>query len=199
MTEHVDAAQEEAPAPGRHRSDIGAPRGSAGGKLDPATAEQARRDPFAFSITRHEARPLAERIWHCAISTPAMTPATWRRPRRGPYRRRDRRRHRPQPHRRLGRRVADVLRRRDDTIRSAAQCNFPCRCCPQRRSGGDRGRPAGRRPSRRNGPAQRHPRSPSALARYISGQTGADVIGSRDSETTQHSYHRLKGRSSHRR
>jgi len=35
-----------------------------GGKLDPATAEQARSDHFAFSITRHEARPLAERIWH---------------------------------------------------------------------------------------------------------------------------------------
>ncbi len=34
-----------------------------GGKLDPATAEQALRDYLAFSITRHEMPPFAERIW----------------------------------------------------------------------------------------------------------------------------------------
>lgn len=34
-----------------------------GGKLSPAAAETARRDHFAFTITRHEAAPLAERIW----------------------------------------------------------------------------------------------------------------------------------------
>jgi len=33
------------------------------GKLDPAAAEQARRDHFAFTITRHEVEPFAERIW----------------------------------------------------------------------------------------------------------------------------------------
>lgn len=34
-----------------------------GGKLDAVSAEQARHDHFAFSITRHEARPFADRIW----------------------------------------------------------------------------------------------------------------------------------------
>ena len=34
-----------------------------GGKLDSTAAEQARRDHFAFTITRHEVNPLAERIW----------------------------------------------------------------------------------------------------------------------------------------
>lgn len=33
------------------------------GKLDPALAEQARRDHFAFAITRHEVEPFADRIW----------------------------------------------------------------------------------------------------------------------------------------
>lgn len=34
-----------------------------GGKLSIENAEQARRDHFAFTITRHETAPLAERIW----------------------------------------------------------------------------------------------------------------------------------------
>ena len=34
-----------------------------GGKLGDDEAEQARRDHFAFTITRHETGPLAERIW----------------------------------------------------------------------------------------------------------------------------------------
>lgn len=34
-----------------------------GGKLDPGDAVSARRDYFAFTITRHETEPLAERIW----------------------------------------------------------------------------------------------------------------------------------------
>lgn len=34
-----------------------------GGKLDPEAADQARLDHFAFTITRHETAPLAERIW----------------------------------------------------------------------------------------------------------------------------------------
>ena len=31
--------------------------------MTPAAAEQARRDHFTFTITRHEVRPFAERIW----------------------------------------------------------------------------------------------------------------------------------------
>jgi predicted nucleic acid-binding protein len=34
-----------------------------GHKLAPAVAEQARLDHFAFTITRHDLEPLAERIW----------------------------------------------------------------------------------------------------------------------------------------
>ena len=34
-----------------------------GGKLDPVDAVRSRRDYFAFTITRHETEPLAERIW----------------------------------------------------------------------------------------------------------------------------------------
>jgi predicted nucleic acid-binding protein len=34
-----------------------------GGKLDAPTAEQARLDYFAFTITRHETAPFSERIW----------------------------------------------------------------------------------------------------------------------------------------
>ena len=34
-----------------------------GGKHEPGAAEDARRDHFAFTITRHEASPLADRIW----------------------------------------------------------------------------------------------------------------------------------------
>lgn len=34
-----------------------------GGKLDPSNAVRAREDHFAFTITRHETAPLAERIW----------------------------------------------------------------------------------------------------------------------------------------
>jgi predicted nucleic acid-binding protein len=34
-----------------------------GGKLDTATADQAGLDHFAFTITRHETAPLADRIW----------------------------------------------------------------------------------------------------------------------------------------
>jgi predicted nucleic acid-binding protein len=34
-----------------------------GGKLGSAAAEDARRDYFAFTITRHETGPLADRIW----------------------------------------------------------------------------------------------------------------------------------------
>lgn len=35
-----------------------------GHRLDAAAAEQARLDHFAFTITRHDLEPLAERIWH---------------------------------------------------------------------------------------------------------------------------------------
>lgn len=35
-----------------------------GGKLDRSAAEQALGDYFAFSITRHEVPPFADRIWH---------------------------------------------------------------------------------------------------------------------------------------
>ncbi len=34
-----------------------------GRQLAPAAAEQARHDHFAFAIARHDAEPLAERIW----------------------------------------------------------------------------------------------------------------------------------------
>jgi predicted nucleic acid-binding protein len=34
-----------------------------GGKLEPGAAKDARRDHFAFTITRHEVPPLAHRIW----------------------------------------------------------------------------------------------------------------------------------------
>lgn len=34
-----------------------------GGKLDPELAEEARRDHFAFAITRYETPPLADRVW----------------------------------------------------------------------------------------------------------------------------------------
>ena len=34
-----------------------------GGKLDPAVAEEVRRDHFAFAINRYEVSPLADRIW----------------------------------------------------------------------------------------------------------------------------------------
>ena len=34
-----------------------------GGKLAPEEADQARLDHFAFTITRHETAPLAERMW----------------------------------------------------------------------------------------------------------------------------------------
>ena len=34
-----------------------------GGKLGLEEAEQARMDHFAFTITRHETAPMAERIW----------------------------------------------------------------------------------------------------------------------------------------
>lgn len=33
------------------------------GRLDPVTAEYARRNHFAFAITRHEVEPFADRIW----------------------------------------------------------------------------------------------------------------------------------------
>jgi predicted nucleic acid-binding protein len=33
------------------------------GKLEPGAADEARRDHFALTISRHEAQPLAERIW----------------------------------------------------------------------------------------------------------------------------------------
>jgi predicted nucleic acid-binding protein len=33
------------------------------GKLEPARAEDARRDHFDFTITRHEVQPLVERVW----------------------------------------------------------------------------------------------------------------------------------------
>lgn len=35
-----------------------------GGRLPPFVGERARQDHFAFTIQRHEAEPLAERIWH---------------------------------------------------------------------------------------------------------------------------------------
>jgi predicted nucleic acid-binding protein len=34
-----------------------------GGKLDPAVAEEARRDHLALTITRHELTPFADRVW----------------------------------------------------------------------------------------------------------------------------------------
>lgn len=34
-----------------------------GGKLDPSTADAARRDHFAFPLNRYEVAPLADRIW----------------------------------------------------------------------------------------------------------------------------------------
>lgn len=34
-----------------------------GGKLDAAAAEEARRDHFAFAVSRYEVEPLADRIW----------------------------------------------------------------------------------------------------------------------------------------
>ncbi len=34
-----------------------------GGKLDAPTADHARLDFFAFTITRHETAPLADRVW----------------------------------------------------------------------------------------------------------------------------------------
>ena len=33
------------------------------GKLEPDVADTARQNHFAFTITRHETRPLADRIW----------------------------------------------------------------------------------------------------------------------------------------
>ena len=64
--EFLEALAGELDAP--HLLDIevmSALRGLAlGGKLDPAAADQARRDHFAFTITRHEVAPLAERVWH---------------------------------------------------------------------------------------------------------------------------------------
>jgi len=34
-----------------------------GGKITPETADEARRDHFAFTIVRHELEPLAGRVW----------------------------------------------------------------------------------------------------------------------------------------
>lgn len=34
-----------------------------GAKVEPRAAEAARRDHFAFTITRHETHPFADRIW----------------------------------------------------------------------------------------------------------------------------------------
>lgn len=34
-----------------------------GGRLAPTVGERARRDHFAFTIDRHHAEPLAERVW----------------------------------------------------------------------------------------------------------------------------------------
>lgn len=34
-----------------------------GGRIDAVAAEEARHDHFAFSMTRHEIGPLAERVW----------------------------------------------------------------------------------------------------------------------------------------
>lgn len=34
-----------------------------GGKLEPGAAEEARRDHFALTITRHGFEPLADRVW----------------------------------------------------------------------------------------------------------------------------------------
>lgn len=34
-----------------------------GGKIDRAVAERAQRDHFAFTISRHDVEPLAQRIW----------------------------------------------------------------------------------------------------------------------------------------
>lgn len=64
-TELLDALAGEVAAP--HLLDVevlSVLRGLAlGGKLEPDAAETARQDHFAFTITRHEARPLADRIW----------------------------------------------------------------------------------------------------------------------------------------
>ena len=64
-TELLDALAGEVAAP--HLLDVevlSVLRGLAlGGKLPPDAAEAARRDHFAFTIARHEAEPLADRIW----------------------------------------------------------------------------------------------------------------------------------------
>lgn len=61
----LDALRDEAAAP--HLLDIevlSALRGLLlGGKLQPDAAETARQDHFAFTITRHEVQPIADRIW----------------------------------------------------------------------------------------------------------------------------------------
>ncbi|MEO7059505.1 MAG: type II toxin-antitoxin system VapC family toxin [Lapillicoccus sp.] len=61
----LDALAEDVAAP--HLLDVevlSALRGlHLGGKLEIGAAEEARLDYFAFSITRHEIHPLADRIW----------------------------------------------------------------------------------------------------------------------------------------
>jgi len=61
----LDALAGDVDAP--HRLDVevfSVLRGLAqGGKLDPAVAEEARRDHLALTITRHELAPFADRVW----------------------------------------------------------------------------------------------------------------------------------------
>lgn len=63
--ELLDALADEVSAP--HHLDVevlSALRGLLlGGKLDPATADEARRDHFAFALNRYDIGPLADRIW----------------------------------------------------------------------------------------------------------------------------------------
>ena len=47
-----------------------------GGKLDPAAAEEIRRDHFAFAINRYEVAPLADRIWQLRHQYPSYDAAS---------------------------------------------------------------------------------------------------------------------------
>lgn len=63
--ELLDALAEDVAAP--HLLDVEVLSAQCGlllrGKLEPGTAQEARVDHFALSITRHETHPLADRIW----------------------------------------------------------------------------------------------------------------------------------------
>ncbi|MHB1063096.1 MAG: type II toxin-antitoxin system VapC family toxin [Georgenia sp.] len=60
------------------------------GMLDPIEAEEARRNHFAFAITRHEVEPFADRIWDFAPPVHELRRglpggATWPWPRRSTH------------------------------------------------------------------------------------------------------------------